>query len=172
MITDWDNLFARRLRGDSEAEGLLYERSRRFLRAVWSKRFRAIAQPDSEDAILDTIDRVWRWLEKTARASGGIPPYKPSLLKFFKRKMLGLLPREPVPPDDCGPEPGEPAEQDFNILIADCLRKMSPAERQAFSLHHFEGHSKHEVARLMDRPIGPIKDLIFHAEQKMWSLLR
>ena len=51
--------------------------------------------------------------------------------------------------------------------LAEAMQELSPAERTAFVLRHFEGLSIEDVSRALDCQAGAAKHSVFRAVQKL-----
>lgn len=68
--------------------------------------------------------------------------------------------------------PGQEVEADIRRQhVNAALRKLSPRERTAFVLRHYQDLSVKEVAGLMDVAEGTVKSLLFRAVQKLRDAL-
>ena len=75
-------------------------------------------------------------------------------------------PEERLPSHDAGPErrllSGELRER-----IARALQQLTPMERTAFVLRHFEGRSIEEISQALELRAGAAKNTVFRAVQKL-----
>ena len=74
--------------------------------------------------------------------------------------------------DDAKSEPDRQAEADvMRRHVETALKKLSPRERSAFVLRHYQDLSLKEVAALMEVAEGTVKSLLFRATQKLRTAL-
>ena len=52
-------------------------------------------------------------------------------------------------------------------MVAEVLRQLSPTERAAFVLRHFEGYSSVEIGRLLGMRPGATRNAVFRAVRKL-----
>lgn len=52
-------------------------------------------------------------------------------------------------------------------LVQDCLNRLHPDKRAAVILRYFEGCSYLEIARILNKPEGTVKSLVFRGEEEL-----
>ena len=165
--------------GDPEAFRVLVERHSR---ALFRLAFRMTGnESDAEDVVQETFLRAYRQLGKfDERASFGTWLYRIAtnyaldLVRSRNRRneqqqitdseagdpVLSL--RSEAPPPDRLALSGEVRER-----MSEAMGELSPAERMAFVLRHFEGMGIEEVGRALGCQPGAAKHSIFRAVQKL-----
>ncbi len=77
-----------------------------------------------------------------------------------------------APTDGTAPRPDQEAEADaVRRHVERALGRLSPRERSAFVLRHYQDLSLKEVAAVMDVAEGTVKSLLFRAAQKLRTAL-
>lgn len=168
--------------GDADAFRVLVERHSR---SLFRLAFRMTGnQQDAEDVVQESFLRAYKQLGKfDERASFGTWLYRIAancsldLVRARKRRSEHLAPQEagggeaedPVaqlPASDPTPErvalSGEVRER-----VEAAMNELSPTERTAFVLRHFEGMCMEEVGRVLDCQPGAAKHSVFRAVQKL-----
>ena len=171
-------------RGDAEGFRVLVEH---YSRPVFRLAFRITGnEADAEDVVQDAFLRAYRGLPKfDERAQFGTWLYRitsNAAVDMIRKRKRHEEAREPVDPD--GPHPAEmlPANNpapDRLVLSGEVHRKveaaltrLSPKEKAAFVLRHFEGMSIEEIGRTLDMGASAAKNNIFRAVQKLRRELR
>jgi RNA polymerase sigma-70 factor (ECF subfamily) len=179
-----DATFVARARtGDSDAFRVLVERHSR---ALFRLAFRMTGnQQDAEDVVQESFLRAYKQLGKfDERASFGTWLYRIAancsldLVRSRKRRsehvaVAGADSGEGVeeivlqlPTHDPTPErmalSGEVRER-----VLEAMQELSPNERTAFVLRHFEGMRIEEVSRVLECQPGAAKHSVFRAVQKL-----
>jgi len=162
--------------GDTEAFGRLVKRHspRVFQVAFRITRNEAVA----DDVVQEACLRAFRKLDRfDGRAAFGTWLYRiavncamDAMRKHSRSRETGELDtvgeQRPAPSADPGPQrlamSGEIAGQ-----IERVLDHLSPMERTAFVLKHFEGRPLAEIAEIMDTRVNAVKHAIFRAVQKL-----
>ena len=167
--------------GDSRAFRLLVERHSR---PVFRLAYRVTGnQQDAEDVVQETFLRAWRQLGRfESRSSFGTWLHRITVncaLDHVRQRPRHVqLACDDSRPEDlaapAGPSAGEAPSPDrlafsaeVRQRVASALGELSPAERTAFVLRHFEGHSIEEIGRTLGLRTSATKHSIFRAVQKM-----
>jgi RNA polymerase sigma-70 factor, ECF subfamily len=165
--------------GNAEAFRVLVERHSRTL---FRLAFRMTGnESDAEDVVQETFLRAYRQLGKfDERASIGTWLYRIAanyafdLLRARNRRDARRAVAEEdaadpvfsVPSSDPAPDrlawSGEVRER-----VAEAMNQLSPAERLAFVLRHFEGRGIEEISQALGCQPGAAKHSIFRAVQKL-----
>jgi RNA polymerase sigma-70 factor (ECF subfamily) len=167
--------------GDSSAFRALVERHSR---PVFRLAYRVTGnQQDAEDVVQETFLRAWRQLGRFESRSS----FATWLHRITVNCALDHVRQRPrnaqLAYGDPGPE-GETASlgaradgvaspdrlafsAEVRQRVASALGELSPAERTAFVLRHFEGHSIEEIGRTLGLRTSATKHSIFRAVQKM-----
>jgi RNA polymerase sigma-70 factor (ECF subfamily) len=176
-----DATFVARVRaGDSDAYRMLVERHSR---SLFRLAFRMTGnQEDAEDVVQESFLRAYRQLGKfDERASFGTWLYRIAanasldLVRARKRRSENLAPagdpdaENPVfnlPSEDPTPDRMAMSSEVRQRVMA-AMDELSPTERTAFVLRHFEGMRMEEVGQILDCQPGAAKHSVFRAVQKL-----
>ena len=166
--------------GDTDAFRELVERHSR---SLFRLAFRMTGnQQDAEDVVQESFLRAYRQLASfDDRASFGTWMYRIAsncsldLVRARKRRNDRTVPTDDdraedpmaqLPSSDPTPErialSGEVRQR-----VADAMEELSPTERTAFVLRHFEGMRMEEVGRVRECQPGAAKHSVFRAVQKL-----
>lgn len=168
--------------GDADAFRVLVERHSR---SLFRLAFRMTGnQQDAEDVVQESFLRAYKQLDKfDERASFGTWLYRIAancsldMVRARKRRSERQAPQETgagdpqdlvalLPAPDPTPErmalSGEVRER-----VEAAMKELSPTERTAFVLRHFEGMCMEEVGRVLDCQPGAAKHSVFRAVQKL-----
>ncbi len=167
--------------GDSDAFRVLVERHSR---SLFRLAFRMTGnQQDAEDVVQESFLRAYRQLGNfDERASFGTWIYRIAancsldLVRARKRRNDQMAapadgehmedPLAQLASDSPTPErmamSGEVRQR-----VAEAMEELSPTERTAFVLRHFEGMRMEEVSRVLDCQPGAAKHSVFRAVQKL-----
>jgi RNA polymerase sigma-70 factor (ECF subfamily) len=166
--------------GDADAFRVLVERHSR---SLFRLAFRMTGnQQDAEDVVQESFLRAYRQLGNfDERASFGTWIYRIAAncsldtVRSRKRRNDRMAPADDermedpmsqVPSPDPTPErialSGEVRQR-----VADAMEELSPTERTAFVLRHFEGMRMEEVSRVLECQPGAAKHSVFRAVQKL-----
>ena len=170
---------ARARAGDQDAFRMLVERhSIRLFQLVYRMTGN---EQDAEDMVQETFLRAYKQLNRfESRAGFGTWLHRIAancsldLLRKRKREdepvdAVQLESEEPVPTLSSQAPP--PDDQVFHLEVQQkveaVLEQLTPMERTAFVLRHFEGRSIEEIARALGTGPSATKQSIFRAVQKM-----
>jgi RNA polymerase sigma-70 factor, ECF subfamily len=166
--------------GDESAFRRLVERHSR---GVFQLAFRLTgSEPDADDVVQDTFLKAYREL-KRFEARSTFRTWIHRITVNCAYDLLRTRPRhkaEPLDaePDEAGggyePEADDRSRPDRLAFGAEIQRRvraamdlLTPAERTAFVLRHFEGRSLEEIGETLGLRTGATKHSIFRAVQKM-----
>jgi RNA polymerase sigma-70 factor (ECF subfamily) len=168
--------------GDSDAFRVLVERHSR---SLFRLAFRMTGnQQDAEDVVQESFMRAYKQLGKfDERASFGTWLYRIAancsldLVRSRKRRSEHLAPQDPegspfdetvaaLPSSDPTPERAA-LSGEVRTRLEDAMQELSPTERTAFVLRHFEGMCIEEVSRVLECQPGAAKHSVFRAVQKL-----
>jgi RNA polymerase sigma-70 factor (ECF subfamily) len=166
--------------GDEPAFRRLVERHSR---GVFQLAFRLTgSEPDAEDIVQDTFLRAYRELRRFESRSS-FKTWVHRITVNCSYDLLRQRPRHKAEPLGAGedepgggvePEADETSMPDRLAFGAEVQRRvrtaldlLTPAERTAFVLRHFEGRSLEEIGETLGLRIGATKHSIFRAVQKM-----
>lgn len=167
--------------GDADAFRVLVERHSR---SLFRLAFRMTGnQQDAEDVVQESFLRAYKQLGRfDERASFGTWLYRIAancsldMVRARKRRSEHLAPQEsggeaedpvallaaPDPTPERVALSGEVRER-----VEAAMQELSPTERTAFVLRHFEGMCMEEVGRVLDCQPGAAKHSVFRAVQKL-----
>ena len=184
MMEDSDAAVIEQVRaGDTEAFRVLVERHSH---AVFRLAYRMIGnEQDAEDVVQDTFLRAFRRLNQFAgQASFGVWLHRIAancsldLLRRRQRQAGAGAQQNPLPAEtldwlpssaptpDCAVANAEMQQQVQSVLDA-----LSPQERAAFVLRHFENRSIAEISLALGLRVSAAKHSVFRAVQKMRQAL-
>jgi RNA polymerase sigma-70 factor (ECF subfamily) len=166
--------------GDADAFRVLVERHSR---ALFRVAFRMTGnQQDAEDVVQESFLRAYRQLGNfDERASFGTWMYRIAsncsldLVRARKRRNDRMAPvddenmEDPMaklPSEDPTPE-RLALSSEVREKVAEAMEDLSPTERTAFVLRHFEGMRMEEVSRVLECQPGAAKHSVFRAVQKL-----
>jgi RNA polymerase sigma-70 factor (ECF subfamily) len=184
-VVDADDLERVRqvLGGDPDAfEGLV----RRHTRAVYAVAFRITGERTSaEDAVQETFLRAYRFLgrfDQRARFSTWL--HKIAWNAAIDQTRKGRIERElrtELPEEGAGAlveQPGDAPDPERRASAAeigrrtrDALAGLTPTERAAFLLRHYEGRSIAEISETLGKRENATKQSIFRAVRKLREAL-
>jgi RNA polymerase sigma-70 factor (ECF subfamily) len=173
------------LAGDQDAFRVLVDRhSRNVFRLAYRM---TGSEQDAEDVVQETFLRAYRKLGQfESRANFGTWLYRVTVncaldyLRLRERRDKGIQ-AAPASSSD-GQETadaaltaptGEPSPErvvlgaELGRKLASALAELSPHERTAFVLRHFEGMSIEEIARILGLRQGATKNTVFRAVKKL-----
>jgi RNA polymerase sigma-70 factor (ECF subfamily) len=169
--------------GDKEAfRELVEQHSRQVFRVA----YRILGdEPAAEDAVQETFLRAYRTLHRfDGRAQFGTWLYRiasnQALDQLRRRKVRGeardahggsgpaLL--EPLPSGEPGPD-RRARSREVGRAARRAMEALSPLERAAFSLRHFEGRSTAEISRALGTRDSASKQAVFRAVKKLRQAL-
>ena len=167
--------------GDADAFGVLVERHGR---SLFRLAYRMTGnQQDAEDVVQESFLRAFKQLHRfDERASFGTWLYRIAancsldLVRARKRRGVQAAPecadaeREPLAQTlpATGPDPERMAlSGEVRDRLAEAMNELSPTERTAFVLRHFEGMCMREVSRVLECQPGAAKHSVFRAVQKL-----
>lgn len=174
-------VLARARQGDDEAFRDLVERHSR---AVFRLAYRMTGnEQDAEDVVQESFLRAYRQLDRfEARANFGTWLYRIAAncavdLMRARQARHDLSHREALDADDrvfadAGPGPerlAESAETERRITTA--MARLTPLERAAFTLRHFEGRTIEEIGRTLGLGSSAAKHSVFRAVRKLRGAL-
>lgn len=138
-------------------------------------------ESDAEDVVQETFLRVYRELKRfESRSSFRTWLHRVTVNCCYdllrKRPRVRLEPLESdeesagrlEPEADAAGRPDRMAYgAEVGTRIQAAMEHLSPAERTAFVLRHFEGHSLEEIGEALGLRLGATKHSVFRAVQKM-----
>jgi RNA polymerase sigma-70 factor (ECF subfamily) len=165
--------------GDGDAFRVLVERHSR---SLFRLAYRMTGnESDAEDVVQESFLRAYRQLDKfDDRASFGTWIYRIAancsldLVRGRKRRSEQHAPADPERDDTVlslpatAPSPEREAQSgQVRDRVAEAMQELSPTERTAFVLRHFEGMCIEDVSRVLDCAPGAAKHSVFRAVQKL-----
>jgi RNA polymerase sigma-70 factor (ECF subfamily) len=172
----------RALGGDQDAFRALVERhGRRLFRLAYRMTGN---ENDAEDVVQETFLRAYRRLDRfESRANFGTWLYRIGVncsLDMMRKRKTESSQRVQASGDD--PEASDPLDNvvstdpapdrmmlsaEVKEKVQEAMKALSPVERTAFVLRHFEGHSIEEIGKSLGLGAGATKNSVFRAVQKL-----
>lgn len=182
-MTSDDLAVIRRVRaGDADAfEALVAAHSRAVFRIAW----RIVGESGAaEDAVQETFLRAYRFLDRFDDRAGfatwlhriavnaSIDELRKRRRHFWSTAPAGLAPglEETVPSAEPAPDRRAIASE-LGRATAAALAGLSPVERAAFVLRHYEGRSIAEISAALGKRENATKQSIFRAVRKLRAAL-
>ncbi|HWF83483.1 MAG TPA: sigma-70 family RNA polymerase sigma factor [Vicinamibacterales bacterium] len=175
--TEATAVLARARQGDSEAFRVLVEQHSR---GVFRLAYRMTGnEQDAEDVVQDSFLRAYRQLGRfESRANFGTWLYRIVAncsvdLMRAKQARHDITRRESLDeavnlPGSDSPTPERLASSgEIHQRVADALGALSPLERAAFTLRHYEGRSIDEISRTLGLGTSAAKHSVFRAVKKL-----
>jgi RNA polymerase sigma-70 factor (ECF subfamily) len=180
-VSDAPALVARARQGDSDAFQALVEKHSR---AAFRLAYRLTGnEHDAEDVVQESFLKAYRYLGRfEARADFGTWLYRIvtncaiELLRV-KQSREHRARMEPLDPETAvatspAPGPERLAESaQLKARVAAALDGLSPLERAAFTLRHYEGRSTDEIGRTLRLGTSATKHAVFRAVRKLRACL-
>jgi RNA polymerase sigma-70 factor (ECF subfamily) len=172
----------RALGGDQDAFRALVERhGRRLFRLAYRMTGN---EHDAEDVVQEAFLRAYRRLDRfESRANFGTWLYRIGVncsLDMMRKRKTESSQRVHASGDD--PEASDPLDNvastdpapdrmmlsaEVKEKVQEAMKALSPVERTAFVLRHFEGHSIEEIGKSLGLGAGATKNSVFRAVQKL-----
>jgi RNA polymerase sigma-70 factor, ECF subfamily len=172
----------RALGGDQEAFRALVERHSRSLFRLAYRMTRN--EQDAEEVVQEAFLRAYRRLDRfESRSNFGTWLYRIGVncsLDMMRKRKTESSQRVQVSGDD--PDASDPLDNvvsadpapdrvllsaEVKAKVEDAMKELSPVERTAFVLRHYEGHSIEEIGKSLGLGIGATKNSVFRAVQKL-----
>jgi RNA polymerase sigma-70 factor (ECF subfamily) len=170
-------VLTRARRGDSEAFRILVERHSR---SAFRLAFRMTGnEQDAEDVVQESMLKAYRHLGRfETRADFGTWLYRivsncavdVIRSRQARQKHTFTEPFEPSTATHASEQPGPERlaeSSEVQRRVAAALSGLSPLERAAFALRHYEGRSIDEICRTLDLGTSAAKQAIFRAVKKL-----
>ena len=170
-------ILARARQGDSDAFRALVEKHSR---SAFRLAFRMTGnEQDAEDVVQESFLRAYRHLGRfEARADYGTWLYRivancsVELIRTKRsrhtRARMEPLDELTIPPASADPGPDRLAQSaDIHRRVGAALDNLSPLERAAFTLRHYEGHTIDEISRTLRLGTSAAKHAVFRAVRKL-----
>jgi RNA polymerase sigma-70 factor (ECF subfamily) len=180
-VSDAPALLSRARQGDGDAFQALVEKHSR---AAFRLAYRLTGnEHDAEDVVQESFLRAYRYLGRfEARADFGTWLYRIvtncaiELLRVRQarehRARMEPLDSEVAGPPSPAPGPERLAESaQLKERVTAALADLSPLERAAFTLRHFEGRSTDEIGRTLSLGTSATKHAVFRAVKKLRACL-
>jgi len=179
--TDSSVVLARARQGDEEAFRALVERHSR---SVFRLAFRMTGnEQDAEDVVQESFLRAYKQLDRfESRANFGTWLYRITAncsVDLMRSKQArhdqsrgeSLDAAEQMPAGNL-PSPQRLAESaEIEARVQHALGELSPLERAAFTLRHYEGRSIEEISATLDLGTSAAKHSVFRAVKKLRAAL-
>jgi RNA polymerase sigma-70 factor (ECF subfamily) len=137
---------------------------------------RSLTHPDharADDLAQDTFIQAYRAL---ARYRGGAA-FNTWLLGIAHnlwrndRRRHRTVALQPAHLEACEPAPAGVHQSDLRSDLGAALRQLAPDEQTALHLCYQQGLSHHEIARILDWPLGTVKTHLLRGKEKLRLLL-
>jgi RNA polymerase sigma-70 factor, ECF subfamily len=172
-------LVERARQGDLRAFGTLVERHGA---VVYRVAARVVGPDEAQDVSQDAFLRAFHRLP-SFRGRG---PFRAWLLQIAHNAALNALARRPKPVEYAEGEEAEPAQhapadrepaallerRERSQRLENKLRALRPAYRSLLVLRDLEGLSYHEIADVLDVPVGTVKGRLHRARGELIQALR
>ena len=178
-VSEAPAILARARQGDSDAFGALVEKHSR---SAFRLAFRMTGnEQDAEDVVQESFLRAYRHLGRfEARADFGTWLYRivaNCSVELIRTRQLRQTRARMEPLDEMAvvpasehPGPDRLAESaDIRQRVGDALDGLSPLERAAFILRHYEGRTIAEISRTLRLGTSAAKHAVFRAVRKLRS---
>lgn len=167
--------------GNRDAFRLLVERHSR---GIFRLGFRMTGnEADAEEVVQESFLRAYRSLGRF-QARSSFSTWLHRIAANCALDLLGRRKQDPQPsPEPPEGEPGEAPEErlpsdhpgperqllgrELQERIGAAMQQLTPVERTAFVLRHFEGRSIEEISATLELRAGAAKNTVFRAVQKM-----
>ena len=181
MEAEISTVLARARQGDSEAFRTLVERHSR---SAFRLAYRMTGnEHDAEDVVQDSFLRAYRqlarfesrahfgtWLHRiVANCSVDLLRARRSRQDFNRAEDLDAIVEQPSE-DEPGPE-RLARSAEIDRFVGAALAQLSPLERAAFTLRHYEGRSIAEISRTLGLNTSAAKHSVFRAVRKLRTAL-
>ena len=165
--------------GDKDAFRFLVERHSR---AIFGLAYRMTnSEQDAEEIVQETFLRAYRGLDRfESRAAVSSWLYRIAsncAYDLLSRRRTQPQTAAPVGEDEDPPEtllasdaPGPERSllsSEMQSKLAEALEQLTPTERVAFTMRHFDGKSIEEICEVLNVRAGAAKNSIFRAVQKL-----
>jgi RNA polymerase sigma-70 factor (ECF subfamily) len=172
----------RALGGDQDAFRALVERHSR---SLFRLAYRMTGnESDAQDVVQEAFLRAYRRLDRfESRANFGTWLYRIGVncsLDMMRKRKTESSQRVQASADD--PDATDPMDNlvstdpqpdrmmlstEVKEKVQEAMKTLSPVERTAFVLRHFEGHSIEEIGKTLGLGAGATKNSVFRAVQKL-----
>ncbi len=160
-----------RRKGMTDFEAFAHARTPHLLRSAWL----LCGDPhQAEDLVQETLAKVYvRWHRRLgARIDNPAAYAQTTLVRTFlsarRRRWSGELPYA-EPPD--GEHADRAAETDLQLLVADALAGLAPADRAVLVMRYLEDRSVSEVAGVLGVTEGAVRNRSMRALDRLRPLL-
>jgi RNA polymerase sigma-70 factor (ECF subfamily) len=162
--------------GDPEGFRVLVELHSR---AVFRLAYRMTGnEQDAEDTVQETFLRAWRQIRRfDGRSKFGTWLHAITAncaVDLLRRRSRQQKAEEAVEPSQLASQAAASPSPEREVIsrqagrrVAAALSSLSPAERAAFLLRHFEGVSIEEISKLVGGNNGAVRHRVFRAVQKL-----
>jgi len=166
--------------GDPEAFRQIVESHSR---KIFKTAFRLTGtEENADDVVQETFLRAYRNLHRfDARAQFGTWLYRIAincsmdLMRKESRRAARETTEDKVEIADLATDDPRPdrlaASSELGRAVSAVLKELSPTERTAFVLRHFEGYSSVEIGRMLGIRSGATRNAVFRAVRKLRSAL-
>ena len=160
-----------RRKGVTEFEEFAHARSPQLLRSAW---LLCGDVHQAEDLVQETLAKVYvRWHRRLGGRIDNPAAYaQTALVRTFlsarRRRSSGELPYA-EPPDSAAPDHG--TASDLQLMVADALAGLAPADRAVLVLRYLEDRSVTDVAQVLGVSEGAVRNRSMRALDRLRPLL-
>ncbi|HEY2577764.1 MAG TPA: RNA polymerase sigma factor [Streptosporangiaceae bacterium] len=131
---------------------------------------------DAEDVAQEALVTAWQQLPRFKANSS----FSTWLYRIVTRRALNRINRTRASESldllgdvsDAGDEPGQHVERDLTVdAVTDAITALPPPQRVAIVLHHFEGLSNAEIARITGSSIPAVRSHLFRGRRTLSQTL-
>ena len=161
------------VRGDQDA---LAELMKRWSRPVYSLALRILRNPElAEEVSQDVFLKVWKHAAVFEEQRGAFSSW---VLTMTHHGSIDALRRAKARGSQVTstldnivaatlPSPRPPVTQWQKLKLEQALDTLPPKQRQVVELAYFGGHTREEMARILDEPVGTVKTRLRDAIQRL-----
>ena len=168
--------------GDPKAFGILYDRYKALIFSLAIKI--AGSNETAEEITLDVFTQIWENADKYYPEKGTVKGWIASIARYrsidlLRRRKVRLdinLPQwsdvqlETLPSND---NPGEALELEITRhKVSDAINSLPEDQQKALSMAYFQGYTHHQIAEVLNEPLGTIKTRIRLGLQKLRQIFK
>ena len=152
----------------------------RHSRALYRTAYRMTGNAaDADDVVQETFLRAYRYRDRFESPDGSSPwlfriasNYAVDLLRRRNRWKQSEIDEAGGPLPSSAPDPDRLLRSDeISRTVQERMAALTPNERVAFTLRHYEGMPLKEIAEIMDIRVNAVKNHVFRAVRKMRAAL-
>jgi RNA polymerase sigma-70 factor (ECF subfamily) len=170
------HLLARTALKDRMAFRRLYDRTSGKLLAVALRLMRD--RDRAEDVLQDAFVQIWHRAQDYHALRGTVMGWLVTIVRYraidtLRRERLSASDAELVDIEDPAPTPeAETGAREETDALTECMRRLSPTQRQSISLAFLDGLTHEQLAGRLDSPLGTIKSRIRRSLERLRECLQ